>query len=146
MALGIFIASITCSALEYVNYQTIEDQTTSPSAAPAAVYRETLVAEALSAYAAKAERLNTLLGEDVSLVPEDSSEEEAQSVGDGDTELGADLEGATTTATTSSSSSTQTPAENEGPTETDTPPEDPAPNESPAPPIEEGSIQPATNI
>jgi|AntRauTorckE5430_2_1112549.scaffolds.fasta_scaffold31996_1 hypothetical protein len=115
VALSIFIASLTWSSIEYFKYQTIEQQTISQTAAAAAVYRESLVTEALSAYAAKAKRLNTLLTENVPVVPGGNTNEE---------EVVVDTEPAVTAISV----------------------EEPRPSESPAPPVEEGSVQPATNI
>jgi hypothetical protein len=146
VALSIFIASLSWSALEYVKYQNLENQTLSQLEAPAAVYRETLVAEALSVYTEKADRLNTLLGADVSIIRGDTSAGEAVNREESSTKQSADFDAASTTQATSSSSDAQATAENEEPTETETPLEDSPQNESPAAPIEEGLIQPAMNI
>jgi hypothetical protein len=154
VALGIFSASMVWSAVQYIEYQNIENQTVVQSTASAEVYKAELVAEALSVYTAKANRLNTLLGADSSFVADDSAGEETESVGDVDVDVDSDsepsesLDVATTTQATSSSSDNQTPEEVEtvAPTETDTQSEEPTSNESPEPPTEEGSIRPAMNI
>ena len=147
VALSIFIASITWSSIEYFKYQNIEQQNVSPSAAAAAVYRESLVTEALSAYAAKAERLNTLLGENAPVIPNDNVDgEEVNAEEEVGIESSQDVDAATTTQAAASSSDNQVTTENEGQTETGTSPEETTLSENSAPPTEEGSIQPATNI
>lgn len=147
VALVIFVASITWSAMEYFKYQTIEEQTVSQSEAPAAVYRETLVTEALSAYAEKAERLHALLEGNALVIPDDNAGEEEVNEEETNSELSENFDTATTTETTSSSSDIQISTENEDQTETPAPPENPTPSRSQtAPIVEEESTQPATNI
>jgi len=147
VALSIFIASITWSSLEYYKYQTIEQQTVSQSAAAAAVYRESLVTEALSAYEAKAERLNTLLQGNASVAPDDIIDGEEVSFEEEEgTEPNEDGGTTTTTQTTAPGSDNQITTENEGPTEVGTSSAETAPSESMAPPRGEESMQPVTNI
>ena len=68
VAVGIFAASAAWSAAKYFEYQNFEQQSVSQPEAPVAVYRETLVIEALTAFEEKAERLNVLLGKDASYI------------------------------------------------------------------------------
>jgi len=142
VALCIFIASISWSAVEYFKYETIEQQATSPSAAADAVYRETLVSEALSTYANKAVHLDALLGENVPVIPTDNTDKEDESeeemVGTESSEDG--VVATTTQATSSRGSNIQPPIENEESAAVATT------SESSAAPIEERLVQPATNI
>jgi hypothetical protein len=144
VALCIFIASITWSSIEYAKYKSIENQIVSQSEAPVAVYREALVTEALSEYAAKAQRLNVLLGGDVSIILlEDNSEPEGV-----DNEFEEESDDATTTESISSSSDIQITTESEGSTEIDTSPEGAAASssESSVESTREEPVQSATNI
>jgi hypothetical protein len=71
IAVCIFAASITWSSIQYFEYQNSEQQTVVESNAPVAVYRETLVQEALAAFEQKSIRLNILLGGRASLLPDE---------------------------------------------------------------------------
>jgi hypothetical protein len=134
VAVSIFVASITWSAIEYVKGQTVDDQTVTQTEAPAAVYRETLVEEALSIYAEKTKRLDTLLGEDTPIVFTETKNEDELN-----TELTPDGAEATTTQNTASSSDNEAVPEPEE--------SDPAPSPAEdAPPVPEESVQPVTNI
>lgn len=73
VAVSIFSASAVWSSIKYFQYQNIDHQTSVQPEAPVAVYRETLVNEALTSLGEKAQRLSKLLG-DTESVPEVEAE------------------------------------------------------------------------
>jgi hypothetical protein len=99
-AVGIFIACITWSAIEYFEYETTEGQTSSQAEAIVAVYRETLVSEALAEYSQKAERLNALLGESVPVVLESGADTQITIENEGQTKIDPPPEDATSNQST----------------------------------------------
>lgn len=145
VALCIFTASIGWSAIKYLTYQNVEDHTVAQSAAPAAVYKETLVAEALAVYAEKAKRLKALRNEDVTVIVNDNSEVTSETTVDREAPgvgVNQNAEQVSTTQATSSNNAVQNTTQNEE----DTAPEDDTSSENPDEEIEAETIQPATNI
>jgi len=115
VAVAIFVASITWSALQYAKYQTVEDGIVSPSAPVAPVYREEIVLDALSAYEAKASRLNRLLaGNEPTTLPDQPAEKEMETAED-TTQNQNDTQATTTQSTATSSDDQDT--EKDEPTE-----------------------------